>query len=246
MHLAYCDESADERRTIASAVVVPEASWRPAFEAIRDFRLALRAKYGIPISYELHAYNLVAGKGMPGQRTRPLGRQLGAHIFLEAVDTLNALGAFGVYGVNVSLKNSEHHKPLRQAMTWLFQRIENNLTKTGNYGLVIYDGQEKQSRTMARRIIRRMHIYNPVPSIVYANSYRNLPVNRILGDPFMRDSADDVFIQMADMMAFALLRDENPPTHPVPFAAGVQHAFGRLPDIWLKAASRTDPRGVVR
>ena len=246
MHLAYCDESADEKRTVAAAVVVPEASWRSAFDAIRDFRRSLRAKYGIPLAYELHAHPLVAGKGMPGNRTRPLGRKLGGQIFLEAIETLNTLGSLGVYGINVSVKNSDHRKPLRQSMMLLFQRIENNLTKTDNYGLIIYDGQETQRRTLARQILRRMNVYNPVPSLFGVSSFRNLPVKRILGDPFNRDSADDVLIQMADMMAFALLRQDNPPTQPVTLAAGVQSAFARLPDIWLRAASRSDSQGVVR
>jgi len=246
MHIAYCDEAADRARTVASAVVVPEDAWRPAFTVIRDFRLSLRARYGIPLSYELHAHDLVAGKGTPGQRLQPLGRKVGAAIFLEAVDTLNSLGLLGVYGISVSLINAQHKRPLRVAVTRLFQRIENNLIKIGAHGLIVYDGQDNQHRTMARRILRRMNVYNPVPSIIYPNTWRNLPLQRIVGDPFPRDSAHDVFIQMADVMAFALLRQDCPPLHPVTVAAGVQHAFGRLPDIWLRPASRTDPQGVVR
>jgi hypothetical protein len=165
---------------------------------------------------------------------------------LEAVDTLNALGSLGVYGINVSLVNSKYRHPLRQAVTWLFQRIENNLANTGQLGLVIYDGEEAQRRTMARRLLRRMQVYNPVPSIVIPNTYRQMPVRRILGDPIIRDSADDVFIQMADMMAFALLRQDNPPKHPLLVTSGVAQAFGRLQDVWLTAASRKDPQGVVR
>lgn len=246
MHIAYVDESKDSKYTVVSAVVVPEGSWRSAFSAIRDFRNAIKAKYGIPLSYELHAHDLVAGKGKPGGRAHPIGRAVGAQIFLEAIDTLNTLGPMGVYGINVSLLNSQYKKPLRQAIRWALQRFENNLTKTGNYGLVVYDGQKSQQRTQVRRALRRMNVYNPVPSILYRNTYRNLPVVSILGDPFVHDSEDDVFIQMADMMAFALLRQDNPPTHPVAVGKGVAHAFNRLPDIWLTAASRTDRQGVVR
>lgn len=248
MHIAYCDESADPTRTVASAVVVPDQGWRDAFDTIRDLRRSLSRRYDIPIQYELHARDLVGGKGSPGKRMGQIGRHLGCTVFLEALETLDALALLGVYGVNVSLENRRYHHPLRQAVTWLFQRIENNLTKTkpGEFALVVYDGEEAQHRTMAQRILRRMQVYNPIPSIVQPGTYRRMPVRRILGDPMIRDSADDVFIQMADIMAFALLRQDNPPTHPVSVQYQIVGGFDRLLDIWLTPASRGDPQGVVR
>ena len=247
MHLAYCDESGDPTRTIASAVVIPDHAWRASFEVVRDFRKALKTRYGIPIQYELHARKLVGGKGSPGQRVGPLGRHLGCKIFIEALDTLNTLGALGVYGMNISLENSKFHRPLRQAVMRLFQRFENNLTKNykSEYGLVFYDGTEGQHGTMAQRLLRRMQVYNPVPSMIHRGTYRMMPIRQLLGDPTIRDSTDS-FIQLADMMAYALLRQDNPPSHPVLVAHGIGQAFNRLSDLWLTAASKFDPQGVVR
>ena len=103
---------------------------------------------------------------------------------------------------------------------------------------------------MAQRLLRRMQVYNPVPSMraagYAAGAYRMMPVSRVLGDPFIRDSSQDVFIQMADLMAYALLRQDNPPTHPVSLAQGIDQSFRRLPLLWLRAASTFDPQGVVR
>jgi hypothetical protein len=246
MHLIYVDESADELRTVASALCVPDHVWRNAFNAIRTFRRAIRDRYGVPVSYELHARELVGGRGQPGERHRPIGRELGIRIFFEAVETLNSLGELGVYGVNVSLRSKGTRYPLRTAVKWLFQRVENNLMKSGQFGIVVYDGEEGVSRSMARRLLRLMQVYNPVPSKLYPGDYRDLPLQRILGDPFMRSSHDDVFIQMADCMAYALLRQDNPSTHPIVREGRVNEAFSRLENLWLTAASGTDRQGVVR
>jgi hypothetical protein len=246
MHIVYVDESADEGRTVASGICVPDRVWRDAFDAIRLFRRAIRTRFDVPISYELHARRLVAGHGMPGDRRTPIGREVGITIFLEGIDTLNSLGDLGVYAVNVSLTTRGRKYPLRTTVSRLFQRVENSLIRSGEFGIVVYDGQEGVSRTMARRLLRLMQVYNPVPSRVYPGTYRNLPLRMLLGDPFMRDSKDDVFLQMADFMAYALLRQDNPPQHPLVRTRGVQEAFGRLDRIWLREASRSDTQGVVR
>lgn len=252
MHIAYCDESGDPARTVLSALVVPDAAWRQAFNAIRAWRRTLHARYGIPIAHELHATDLIRGHGTPGQRSRPLGRPLGCIIFMDAINALNHLGQLGVYGVNVSLVNANYRHPLRTAALRAFQRVENNLVHVSQqqgrdeFGLVVYDGQTAQRRTMAQRILRRMQVYNPIPSRVVAGTFLAAPLRHIIGDPVLRDSADDVFIQMADIMAYALLRQDNPPSHPVSVQYGIQTAFSRLPDIWLTAASASDLQGVVR
>ena len=249
MHIAYCDESLDLTRTVASALVVPDYAWRSCFDLVRDFRRSLRRRYQIPVQFELHSKDLIGGRGMPWRNsTKRIGRALGCTIYNEAILTLNALGVMGAYGVNVSLTNSNFKHPLRAAVTRLFQRIENNLTNatSGEFGLVIYDGMQAQRRTMAQRVLRRMQVFNPVPSSVNPGSYRMMPVRRILGDPLIRDSQDDIFIQMADIMAYALLRQDNPPTHPTSVRHGIAGAFGQLTDLWLKAASAGDPQGVVR
>lgn len=188
----------------------------------------------------------MAGQGMPGTRVRPLGRTLGCHIFNEAIDAINQLSAQGVYGINVSLRNSKFRHPLREAVERLFQRFENNLGHVRQHGLVIYDGSEAQSRTMARHILRRMQVFNLIPSMLYPGTSRAMPVERILGDPAIRNASDDVFLQMADLMAYALLRKDRPPTHPELIAHGIKDAFDRLGKIFLTVAHRPDPQGVVR
>lgn len=242
----------DPTRTVASGVIVPDNVWRDAFDMIRDFRRSLRRKYDIPMQYELHARDLVGGKGSPGRRVGRLGRPLGCTIFIEAIDALNSLGTLGVYGINISLSNQDRRHPLREAVTRLFQRIENTLshTETRHHGLIIYDGQRTQHHTMAQRALRRMQVYNPVPSMTSVGyppgHFRMMPVRQVLGDPLIRDSSEDVFLQMADMMAYALLRQDNPPNHPVSVKYGIGQAFTRLPDIRFRRAAYNDPQGVVR
>ncbi len=185
---------------------------------------------------------------MPGKRKRPLGRDLGCAIFLEALSTVDLLSSLGVYTINVSLPNKDYRHPLRAAVTRLLQRFENNLNKVSpsEYGLVIYDGQEAQHRSMAQRLLRRLQVFNPVPSMIYKGTYRDMPIKRILGDPMIRDSADDIFIQLADLVAYALLRQDNPIVHPISVKHGIPRSFSHVSNTWLTVAARGDPQGVVR
>jgi hypothetical protein len=65
-------------------------------------------------------------------------------------------------------------------------------------------------------------------------------------DPVFKQSHQSYMIQLADCVAFSLLKREVPPT-PLIKKYGIQHMFEKnIAGVCLRAASRKDPLGIVR
>ena len=64
--------------------------------------------------------------------------------------------------------------------------------------------------------MRRLRVFNPIPSKFGAwpggAPTKNITTDRILRDPIFVDSHADYLIQLADFVAFALLKREVQPT----------------------------------
>jgi hypothetical protein len=94
-----------------------------------------------------------------------------------------------------------------------------------------------------------MRVYNPIPSafgtwLDTGQSYKNIPLTRIIEDPFFKDSEQSYFIQLADFCAYALLRRERPV--PSKSRYGLDKAFDLLKPILVTEATRKDPDGIIR
>lgn len=138
---------------------------------------------------------------------------------------------------------------LQAAWGTLFQRFENTM-RYGNfpgghkldYGMVITDAT---SGSKLMRLMRRMAVYNPVPSTAFfGGGTRNIPIVRIIEDPSGRDSAESLPIQVCDVAAYFLKQSLDPSGY-----IRRKHASGyftRLAPVLNVHASRTDRLGVVR
>ena len=97
------------------------------------------------------------------------------------------------------------------------------------------------------KLARKIHVYNPIPSNqgTWADTgdhTRNIPIDRVVEDPFFKDSQQSYFIQIADFCAYALLRQERPTARIKKYR--LDSAFQRLEPIIVKEASRSDPAGM--
>jgi hypothetical protein len=75
-------------------------------------------------------------------------------------------------------------------------------------------------------------------------TWKNIPLDRIVEDPFFKGSAQSYFVQLVDFIAYALLRRE----HPLPSKSkcGLDKAFSELDPILVREARRGDPEGIIR
>lgn len=100
------------------------------------------------------------------------------------------------------------------------------------------------------RALRKMSVYNPIPSMVGdwggGIAAKNIPVQRVIEDPVFKRSHQSYFIQLADAVAYALLKREVAPTPHVK-RYGIDKFFDRtLTGVCHRPASKSDPLGIVR
>jgi hypothetical protein len=141
----------------------------------------------------------------------------------------------------------EGYDVFQNAWGTLFQRFENTLLH-GNfpggfkddYGLVLTDATAGEKLS---RMVRRMAVYNPIPSSFGAPA-RNIPIVRVIEDPYGKNSKSSLPIQMADVCAYFLHQRFKPNAYIN--RKNADRYFDRLQPVLNVSASRFDPLGIVK
>ncbi len=227
-----------------SGLIVHETNWAGCFRLIKDLRVTLRDEFGIRRNQELHANKVIAGRGaIWGHRWAISDRIRIFQLILEAASQMP-----GLRSANVCIRKSAPRfagsrglSILETAWKFLLQRFHNYLTqqKPGSTecGMVLHDsGHEVE----VRKLMRKLRVYNPVPSRFGPDS-RNIPLVNLLEDPVPRDSYHAQFIQLCDFMAYAVLRQEEP----VAKYPGLERVFEIMQPVWLVEGARADAQGIV-
>ncbi len=238
MHLIYIDDSHDEELYVFSALALPVDQWRQAYQQVRDWRQSLQKTNGIDVHKELHAWKFISGRGRPSDRI--ITKKERAAIFREGILLVSKLPGARLFNIVFPKKEDE------RAFEELLNRINLALRGWGSYGMLICDQGKEKIYTM---LARRMPSYNPLPLRFDAKTdmelnYRNTPIERIVEDPFFKDSEQSYFIQLVDFIAYALLRRERPIPSKSKYDAHL--FFDQLTDILVREASRNDPEGIIR
>ena len=251
MRLYYIDESEGPRYYVRTALGVDAERWNDLHSRIRDWRLELRDRYAVPADRELHACDLLAGRGKlarVGNADRRLSPEHGAEIFTGGLrvieDSARSIG--GVEVVNVCLHKPDVRGYERASLDRLLNRINTSVASANRHAFLIFDeGREE----MVARLYRRLRSRNPVPSKYEmwedGERTKDIPIERVIGGPAFRSSHSDHLLQMADLIAHALLKQEEEPSLTVK-ELSLHLAFGILDDALNRRASRRDPQGVVR
>jgi hypothetical protein len=131
------------------------------------------------------------------------------------------------------------------AWSRFIQRFHNFLDHGGTkgaqeFGLLFTDRTRDDE---LRRLLRRMRAFNYVPSQYGGSSSRRILVSRVLDDPIPRTSDHSYYIQMADLIAFALARRDYP--RAALSAYQFETFFNQLNAILLTQASQYNSQGIV-
>ncbi len=251
MRLYYIDESEGPTCYVRSALGVDSERWNDLFTDIQEWRRELQEGYGIPTDRELHACDLLAGRGMLARNegtNERLAPSRGAEVFRDGLrrieDAASSIG--GVEVINVCLRKPDVRAYEQVSLDRLLNRINASVKAAGRHAFLIFDeGKER----MITRAYRRLRIFNPVPSRYErweeGERTRNIPVENVIGGPAFRSSDSDHLLQMADLIAHALLKQEEEPIPRVEHL-GIADAFSILDRALNRNASRRDPQGVVR
>ena len=175
MRLYYIDESEGPRYYVRSALGVDSDKWNDLCTDIHAWRLELRDRYGIPLDRELHACDLLAGRGLlakNGDANERLSPQHGAEVFLSGLRRLEAaarnLGGIEVINVCLHKPRSRNHE--QASLNRLLNRINTSVSAAERHAFLIFDeGREE----MISRLYRRLKVRNQVPR----------PVDPVLGLP---------------------------------------------------------------
>ena len=251
MKIYYIDESEGPRYYVRSALGVDAERWNGLHGRILDWRTAMEGDFHVPRSRELHACDLLAGRGKLARINgvdRRLSPEQGAEIFMNGLRIIESAAHHpgGIEVVNVCLRKADFKGYEHISLDRLLNRINSSVAADERYAHLIFDeGGER----MVRRLYGRLKSCNPVPSRyeVWEDGAptKDIPIERIIGGPSFRSSHDDDLLQMADLIAHALLKQEEEPSHRVKHL-GVGMAFGILDHALNRRASRRDPQGVVR
>lgn len=233
MHIVYLDESGDTTMGILTALVIPVQTWQENFEIIKKFRKELKKTDGISLHTEFHAWKFVSGRGRLGDRI--IGKYRRCCIFRETCLLLKKMPGARLFNASLPMGQEE------QAFEWLMNRIQRTMQAWDSHCIIVSDEGKEAAYT---RIARRMHVFNPVPSSIYAGSSRNIVIDRIVEDPFFKKSERSYFIQLVDFCAYALLRREV--QIPSKNKYGLHTVFPELDSVLVKEAYKKDPFGIIR
>jgi hypothetical protein len=274
-YLVYVDESYDDDLFCLSAMILKATEWREAFKSVKDHRAQLKERYAIPLRKEIHARELVGGRGRLGPND--ISKWERSRIFrglLQLVTTLPSARLF-----NIVLQTHGEADPQLKAWDRLLNRVDRTLKAredkertvrrkihevVAKHAPDLADSAELRLEFQGRalfvadegrnveitRIMRKMNVHNPIPSAFGkwpdGGAVRNTPTERIIEDPVFRPSESSYLLQLVDCVAFALLKKETAPTPNIK-KYGIHKMFDEvLPNICVKVASKTDPLGIVR
>lgn len=213
MLLVYVDESGDPfgdpaRRGSPAytlgVVVIRDLEWADAFDALINMRRDLKQTFGIPARAEIKASYLVRnegaikGSGLSASQRRYIYRR-----HLQVVER-SKVRAFAVVADKQQLAARGDLSGTRE-LVWetLFQRLslmhDRDDPKRVSPVLLIHDeGEELTIRKYARRARRFL-----TAGSAHGTGSLRLPQRWLIDDPVSRQSDHSLFVQCADLVAYA-------------------------------------------
>lgn len=206
MHLTYIEDSGDEQSCVFSALTIRADRWRSCLQKIKKFRHDIQTSDGISVYKEFHAWKFVSGRGKLADRVVTKGRR--CQIFKQTLQMISMLPEVRLFNTVFPIKASEPaYEALLESINW-------NLQQQDSHTILICDeGKE----TIYTKLVRRMQ------------NLENGAIDRILEDPFFKQSDQSYFIQLSDFCAYALLRQEHPIASKTKY--GLDQAFNLLEPI---------------
>ncbi|MFD7734158.1 DUF3800 domain-containing protein [Kitasatospora phosalacinea] len=239
MYFCYADDSgANDARTL-TGLLVPEDGWNDLLHCWLEGRRALEDTWAVPKNYELHANELIKGRGRPcptpeqnNAFSRP-ARRAAHDLMMRHLARCESLRVMTVAGRTAQVPTI-YQSFVNHLETWALRQD----TRV----VILYDGQagphDTGSLTPAQaQEAWQQAVRNAKP---YRDHHRGLPLasRRVLEDPIMQDSRFSQFIQAADMVGYAAfhhLVGKHPDIWPkLTPARGMSKAYRRLSDHWLE------------
>lgn len=206
MYISYFDETGDDGYPNYSsniftltAFYLHHQNWKTLYELIHGFRKQLKKDFNFPIKLEMHTKKFILNKNPYRDFSFSDADRLQImDLFSNMIVALDGK-IVNVAIVKDNIKNTDY-KVLDNALTYLVQRIENDLTgadPTNRFMIISDPGRIGKMKKTTRRIQR----INFIPSKMHPGSYRK-EIKTLIEDPLEKDSKESYFIQIADFVSF--------------------------------------------
>lgn len=203
MNLVYVDETGDDGYPaqssplfVLTSLYFDSSKWQELFDQVHNFRSNIAGVYGLPVKTELHTKYFVLNK-------KPYIK-----LGLDIEQRIDVIEQFCYLIANIDVKivsvtidkqkiSRPDYKVLERSLSYLIQRIENDLEPANDNFLMITD----EGRVGNMQIIsRKLRKFNPIPQ--RSGGYINKPITTMIEDPLPKNSQQSYFIQLADFVSY--------------------------------------------
>jgi hypothetical protein len=212
VYLAYIDESGStgdvakggSKSYTLGCVLIRAAQWHATLDALIGYRRYVKNQFGLLARAEIKANYLLQNGG--AFRDLALSERARHSIYRGMLRLCPKIDikAFAIVIRKDLLVASDPHD---RAWTFLLQRLERLTTKDGTQVVVFHDeGDEQRVRALARKARRA-----GMAGSAFGPGWRNVPFRGLVDDPVSRRSHESLFLQLADLVAYAAFRRVYPP-----------------------------------
>ncbi len=249
MRIYYVGESLSRNLSVATALGVDGEHWDAVCEHVLDWRWVMEDDFNVPTGRTLRGADLLSPKGsLPrGLRRRLTTLEEGLEIMMNGLrvleHSLNKRG--GVSVINVCRRNSpfrQHRKRDRAAARErLLELVNASLAADGRYGHIIEDEAERDGLpALAAGPVHRDPILAACPYAGDSDSGGDIRLDTVACVQPYRRAGDDELLQMAGLVSYALLQQEDPTA--MSEALNFHLAFGILKRVLDRRACPRDPQ----
>lgn len=188
---------------VLSALIVDVENWEKILGRFKSLRSDLRHNYGVKKSQQIHAYELIGGRGIwkiiKYKHLSDTKRQKMFRYILENYAMWPEINVISVSANKLSGLPSINPDSAREIA---YENLVNRIDKTlvGEDYILINDGQED---TRIIRQLRKMRAFNKVRTS-YAGTI-DIRTKSLLEDPLFKYARDSYFLQAIDHIAYATL-----------------------------------------
>lgn len=212
MYVAYVDESGStgeiakgaSRTYTLGCLLVRGSLWNAVLDGLIGYRRYLKKRFGVPVRAEIKANHLLRNGG--AFRDLHLSERARYSMYRGALRLCPKLDvqAFGIVIRKELVHSADPHD---FAWTFLMQRLERLTYHQRTQVLIIHDeGNDARVRVLARRARRAA-----IAGSAFGTGYVSVPFAGLLEDPVSRKSDESLFLQVADLIAYAAFRRVIPP-----------------------------------
>ncbi len=212
----YADESDDKQTYVISCVAVPTlgatvadcpVEWDGCFEKAKAWRASLRDEFGIPVRKELKGSKLATGRNSYQPRGARLHGERAIEAYAHALKTLDFLPSGSVFSVCCEKDYRLYGQRRLEAVLYaMFQRMQRKCEFERKAALLFFDEGHGEYRRLYRKAKKHLPTGSQQGSWAGGNTSKSIPLSNVLKDANFKDSKQSLFIQIADLVAYATLK----------------------------------------